>query len=73
MAARAVNQFDTFVASIATPPGLQPALDAPVVGGGGATMGSIYGKASREFIETEILVNFDQMIVDVPDGENDSG
>ena len=34
-------------------------------------MGSNYEKATRHFIETEILVHFDHMLVDDPEGEDE--
>ena len=54
------------VASQSPPPGLRPVLDAPGGGGLGATVGSTYNKATRDFIEAEVLLNFDRMLVDTP-------
>ena len=68
MADRGTMEVGNGMTPQASPPGLQLVLDAPARGGVGVMVGSAYNQASRNFIETEILVNFDQILVDTPIG-----
>ena len=43
--------------------GAPPGLDPPVAPAG-AALGSIFDKVAREYIESEILVSYDSMLVD---------
>ena len=54
------------VAALVSPPGLLLGQEAPRGDEQGATVGSNYDKATREFIEREILHQFDYMAVDTP-------
>ena len=61
-------------APLPTPPGLQPTQDVPEGDGQGAAVGSRFETAIRDFIDSEVMLNFDYMSVDaIGDGSSATG
>lgn len=73
MAGMGHEQDGASAVPVASPPGLRQDPGAPGGVGQGAAVGLNFQRATRQYIETEILLVNDRMVVDIPGEEVEGG